>query len=171
VDLEVQVAAGADRVAGFADRADPLALQDPLTGMHRRRSRQVRVEVSAPLPLAVDQEVVAVQDRVVTATSDAAAGHRDQFGVAGGGDVEAFVDAAAVARGAEFTDTAPDPMRTADRKDVAVVRRAAVENRNAGRRGRRGQSEQNCEKCRAPQWCSITRSTMLYSFASSALMK
>lgn len=27
------------------------------------------------------------------------------------------------------------------------------------------------KKSAAPQWCSITRSTMLYSFASSALMK
>jgi hypothetical protein len=40
-------------------------------------------------------------------------------------------------------------------------------------RRRRGREEkQECEKKgRALQWCSITRSTMLYSFASSALMK
>ncbi len=63
-------------------------------------------------------------------------------------------------------------MRALDREDVAVVGDAAVpiggldlrrycENRNRGEE----------KKGAAPQWCSITRSTMLYSFASSALMK
>lgn len=54
MDLEVEVAAGADRIAGFADRSDPLALQDPVAAPHRRRPGQVGVEVAAALSLAVD---------------------------------------------------------------------------------------------------------------------
>jgi hypothetical protein len=39
---------------------------------------------------------------------------------------------------------------------------------NGTGRGDRGKENENEE---ALQWCSMTRSTMLYSFASSALMK
>ena len=66
----MQVATGADRVAGFADRADPLPLQDPLAAAQRRGPWQVGVEVAAPLPLTVKRQVVAVEDRVVAAARD-----------------------------------------------------------------------------------------------------
>jgi hypothetical protein len=82
------------------------------------------------------------------------------------------VDAAAVAGGAELADRAAFAVRALDREDVRVEGLAAV---GAGdlRRGRsnRGGKEDECEKGQALQWCSITRSTMLYSTASSALMK
>jgi hypothetical protein len=60
------------------------------------------------------------------------------------------------------------------REDVAVVRQAAIATADPGR-GRNGE-DRRCQREKeksggAPQWCSMTRSTMLYSFASSALMK
>jgi hypothetical protein len=63
-------------------------------------------------------------------------------------------------------------VRPLDREDVAVVGNAspAARDPSGGRGGeerRRGEEEDEG----ALQWCSITRSTMLYSFASSALMK
>ena len=74
--------------------------------------------------------------------------------------------------GAELADGAAGPVRALNREDVAVVGDAADGAGDAGR-GRRGQGEEKDEgeKGRALQWCSMTRSTMLYSFASSALMK
>jgi hypothetical protein len=132
----------------------------------------VGVEVAAPLAFAVDQQVVAVEDRVVGSAENAAVGDRDQRGLAGGDDVEALVGAAAVAGGAELPDRAAGPVRALDREDVAVVRSPADRAGDASR-GRRGQSEEKDEgeKGWALQWCSMTRSTMLYSTASSALMK
>jgi hypothetical protein len=58
VDLEVEVATDADRVAGLPHRADALPLPDPLALVHQRRSRQVGVDVAALLAFAVDQQVV-----------------------------------------------------------------------------------------------------------------
>jgi hypothetical protein len=172
VNLEVEVAADADRVAGLADGANPLALPDPLAPVDQRRPRQVGVEVAAPLAFAVDQQVIAVEDRVVADAKHTAVGDGDQLGLAGGDDVEALVGAATVARDAEFADGAADPVRALDREDVAVVGNAAGA---AGdmRRGRGGKGKQKgeSEKGRALQWCSMTRSTMLYATASSALMK
>ncbi|HEX4669990.1 MAG TPA: hypothetical protein VH275_08480 [Solirubrobacterales bacterium] len=132
----------------------------------------MRVEVAAPLAFAVDQQVVAVENRVVADAQDAAIGDGDQLGPAGGDDVEALVGAAAVARDAEFADGAADAVRALDREDVAVVGDAAGAADDA-RRGPGGQGEEKDEgeKGRAFQWCSMTRSTMLYSTASSALMK
>jgi hypothetical protein len=168
----MEVAADRDRVAGLADGADPLALPDALALSDRRRTRQVSVKVAAPLAFAVDQQVVAVEDRVVAAAQDAAVGDRDQLGLAGGDDVEALVGAAVAAGSAEFADGAADPVRALDRENVAVVGNGTDRARNAGG-GRSGQEDEKGEgeKGQALQWCSMTRSTMLYSTASSALMK
>jgi hypothetical protein len=172
VDLEVEVATDADRVAGLPHRADALPLPDPLALVHQRRSRQVGVEVAALLAFAVDQQVVAVEDGVVAGPQDPAIGDRDQLGPAGGDDVEALVDAAAAAGCAEFADGATGSVRALDREDVAVVGDGADRAGDAGRgRGGQGEEDDEGEKGRALQWCSMTRSTMLYSTASSALMK
>jgi hypothetical protein len=66
----------------------------------------------------------------------AAVTDRDQLGVAGRGDVEAFVDAAAAARGVVRPDRSARPVRTLDGKDVPVVRDAAVAARDLGLGGR-----------------------------------
>jgi hypothetical protein len=102
----------------------------------------------------------------------AAVGNGDQRGLAGGDDVEALVGATAVTAGAEFAHGAADPVRALDREDVAVIGGAADGTGDASRgRGGRGEEKGEGEKGRALQWCSMTRSTMLYSTASSALMK
>ncbi len=126
------------------------------------------------LTLAVDQEVVAVEDRVEPATADATAADRDQPGAARGDDVEPFVGPAAAARRPELADRPARPVRPQNREDVAAVFDAAGSRIRSRRRrrdeydkGRRDDEDPN----RAAQWCSITRSTRLYSFASSALMK
>jgi hypothetical protein len=172
VDLEVEVAADRDRVAGLADRADPLPLPDALALVDQRRPGHVGVEVAALLAFTVDQQVVAVEDRVIGGLEHAAVADRDQRGLAGGDDVEALVSAATAAGRAEFADRAADAVRPLDREDVAVERNPA-DGAGDARRGRGGQSEEGdeSEKGRALQWCSMTRSTMLYSTASSALMK
>jgi hypothetical protein len=126
VDLEVEVAADGAGVAGLADEADGLAGKDMVAAMDQGRSRHVGVEVAAVLPFAVDQQVVAVEDRVVAGAEDAAVADGDEWGAAGSEDVEAFVGAAAVAWGAEFTDRAAGSVRALDREDVAVVGDAAV---------------------------------------------
>jgi hypothetical protein len=172
VDLEVQVAAGADGVAGFADAADPLPLPDPLAPTDVRRTRHVGVEVGAALAFAVDQEIVAVEDRVITGTQDPAVAHRDQLGAAGGHDVEPFVDAPTVARRVVLADRATFAVRSLDREDMAVVGDAALAAGDASRgRSDQDEEEDESEKGVALQWCAMTRSTMLYSTASSALMK
>jgi hypothetical protein len=121
----------------------------------------------------VDHDVIAVEDRVVAGAQDAAAADRHQLGPTGGDDVETLVGAAAVAAGAEFADRAAGSVRALDGEDVAVVGDAAVATGDPGRRRCRqnGGEKDEGEKERALQWCSITRSTMLYSTASSALMK
>jgi len=84
------------------------------------------------------------------------------------------VDPPAVARGPEFADRPAFAVRPLDREDVLVVRETAVAAGDFGGGARRcrgnGQEDQG-EEGLALQWCSITRSTMLYAFASSALMK
>jgi hypothetical protein len=55
---------------------------------------------------------------------------------------------------------------------MAVEGGAAVATGDAGSGGgRQGDQQGEGEKDGALQWCSMTRSTMLYSTASSALMK
>lgn len=106
VDLEVEVTADRDRVAGLADEADRLPGPDTIACVDQRRAGHVGVEVAAVLAFAMDQQVVAVEDRVVAGPQDAAASDGDQRCVAGGDDVEALVGTTAVARGAEFADRA-----------------------------------------------------------------
>jgi hypothetical protein len=126
VDLEVEVAAEAAGVTGFADSADPLPLPHSVSSVDAGRARHVGVEVAAVLAFAVDQQVVAVEDRVVALLEDAAVAHRHQLGAAGRGDVEAFVDATSVARRVVVADRTPRPVRALDREDVTVVGDAAV---------------------------------------------
>jgi hypothetical protein len=172
VDLEVEVAADADRVTGLADGADALPLPDPVALLDRGRTWQVGVEVAAPLAFAVDQQVVAVENRVVAGAEDTPVADGDELGLTGGDDVEALVGATAVAAGAELADGTAGAVRALNREDVAVIG-SAPDGAGDASRGRDGQGKEKgeSEKGRALQWCSMTRSTMLYSTASSALMK
>jgi hypothetical protein len=166
------VAADRDRVAGLPHGADSLSCPDPVARLDQGRAGHVGVEVAAILAFAVNQQVVAVEDRVITATQDAAVTDGDQRRVAGGDDVEALVGAAAAARGTEFADRTARAVRALNREDVVVIGDGAVAGCDAGRSwSGEGREEEKSEKGRAFQWCSITRSTRLYSFASSALMK
>ncbi len=59
-----------------------------------------------------------------------------------------------------------------DREDVAEEGSASVAAADLGGGGRGvSREDEEGEEKRPLQWCSMTRSTMLYSFASSALMK
>lgn len=134
VDLEVEMAADGASVSGPADRADPLAGPDAIATVDRRRADHVGVEIAALLALAVDQQVVAVENRVVARPQHATSRDGNQGRATGGDDVEAFVGATAAARRAEFADRAARPIRPVDREDVAVERRRAIATGNAGRR-------------------------------------
>jgi hypothetical protein len=82
------------------------------------------------------------------------------------------VDTAAAAGGAELADGTAFGVRALEREDVRVEGNGAVVAGNLGRsRGGESRQKDEGEKGRALQWCSMTRSTMLYSTASSALMK
>jgi len=143
VDLEVEVAADGAGVAGLPHRADALAGVDALAAVDQGRSRHVGVEVRAVLAFAMDQQVVAVEDRVIAGPQDLAVTDRDQRRVAGGDDVEAFVGATAVAGGAEFADRAAGAVRALDREDVAVEGggTVAIENPRGGRSGEKREEE------------------------------
>jgi hypothetical protein len=132
----------------------------------------VGIEIAALLALAVDQQIVAVEDRVIAGAQDPTGRDSNQGRPAGGNDVETLVGATTIAGSAEFADRAPRPVWPIDREDVGVERRCAVAVGDSGRRRRdKNSKEDEAEKERTLQWCSMTRSTMLYSFASSALMK
>ncbi len=120
----------------------------------------------------MQQEVVAVENGIEAPAQDAAVANGDQLRSAGGDDVEPFVDATAAARRVVLADRPTRAVGALNREDVAVVRRPALLGGNASAGGC-GQSEKKSEgeKGGARQWCSMTRSTMLYSLASSALMK
>lgn len=141
----MQVAADRDRVAGLPHRADQLSRVDALAAMDQCRSGHVSVEVGAVLAFAVDQQVVAVEDRVVAGAQHFAVAHRDQRRVAGGDDVEAFVGTAAVAGSAEFADRAAGAVRTLNWEDVTVEGGGAVAIENP--RGYRGGRKCKEEKC------------------------
>jgi len=126
MDLEVQVAADRDRVAGIADEADGLAGVDTLTAMDQGRPRHVGIEVAPILAFTVDQHIVAVEDRVIAGPQHPAAPHRYQRRAAGGDDVEALVCATAAAGGAEFADRAAGAVGALDGEDVAVVGGGAI---------------------------------------------
>ena len=179
----MQHAADRPRVAGLADHGDPLPRPDPLPLVDERRHLQVREEVAAVLALTVDFQVVAVEDRVVAGPPNLAGDGRDDLDPAAGEDVEAFVDAAARARRAEFAYRAPFAVRALNREDVGEEGNAAVaaaervvrigcDGRGVGREEEKGDEGRALQRrALRAQWCSITRSTMWYSFASSALMK
>jgi hypothetical protein len=133
VDLEVEVTADGDRVAGLPHRSDRLAGPDSLALSNKGRAGHVGVEVAAVLAFAVDQQIVAVEDGVIAGLQYAAVADGDQFGPAGGDDVEALVGAAAVARGAEFADRATGAVLPLDREDVVVVGGRPVEAGDTGR--------------------------------------
>jgi len=72
------------------------------------------------LPFAVDQQIVAVEDRVVAGAQDPAVADGYERRAAGGDDVEALVGAAAAAGGTEFANCAAGAVRALDREDVAI---------------------------------------------------
>jgi hypothetical protein len=76
VDLEVEVAADRDCVAGLSHGADSLSRPDSVALADQGRAGHVGVEVAAVLGFAVDQQVVAVEDWVVAAAQDAAVADR-----------------------------------------------------------------------------------------------
>lgn len=126
VDLEVEVAADGAGVAGLADGADPLAGPDAVAAIDGRRAGQVGVEVAAPLGLAVDQQVVAVEDRVIAGAQHAPGRRRDERRPTGGDDVKALMSAPAAARDAELADVAAGPVGPSDREDVGEEFRPAA---------------------------------------------
>ncbi len=131
-NLEVKMAADADRVAGLPHRADPLAGVDAVSPLGQWRPGHVGVEVAAGLAFAVDQKVVAVEDWVVAAAQDLAVADRDQGRAAGGDDVEAFVPAATAAGGAELADVAAGAVAALDWENMAVIGEAATRGGDAG---------------------------------------
>lgn len=172
MDLEVEMTADGTGISGLADRANSLPGPDTIAALDRRQTDHVSVEVAALLALAVDQQVVAVEDRVIAHVQHKAGRDGNQGRAAGGDDVEAFVRPATAARGAEFADGAARPVRPVYGEDMRVELGPAGSSGGLGYRRRDKRSkEDEAEKERALQWCSMTRSTMLYSFASSALMK
>lgn len=171
-DLEVEVTADGAGVASLADATDMLAGPDALVTVSRGGADQVSVEVTSSLPLAVDQQVVAVEHRVIPGAQHAAGRDGDQRSAASSDDVEPFVGAAARPRSAEFTDVAAPPVRRLDREDVRLeLGGPVVDDRGDSRRSQGSEEQDETEEKKAAQWCSMTRSTMLYSFASSAVMK
>ncbi len=126
VYLEVEMATNADRVTGLPDCANALARIDALPAENERWSRHVSVEVAAPLPFSVDQQVVAIENRVIADSQHLAVTDSNQRCAAGGDYVEALVGAAAAARGTELAYVAASPVRPMDREDVVVVGDAAV---------------------------------------------
>jgi hypothetical protein len=145
VDLEVEVAADGDRVAGLPHRADGLAGVEALAAVDQCGAWHVGVEVGAVLAFAVDQQVVAVENRVVAGAQDLAVADGDQGRAAGSYDVEALVGATAAAGGAEFANVAAGAVRTVDGEDVVVVGDAAVGSGEAGTGwcGKRREEEKN----------------------------
>ena len=141
VDLEVEVAADRDCVAGLPHRTDSLSRPDSVALLDQGRAGHMGVEVGAILGFAVDQQVVAVEDWVVAGAQDAAVAYRYQRRVAGGDDVEALVAAAAAAWGAEFADVAARAVGALDREDVVVVGDSAVAGGDASR-GRCGEGRE-----------------------------
>lgn len=138
VDLEVEVAADSASVARLPHRADALAGPDTLAAVDESGPRHVGIEVAAVLAFAVDQQVVAVQGRVVAPAKDPSAAHRDQRRPTGSRDVEPFVPPSSIPRRPEFSNGPPRPMRPVHGEDVRVVLDAAVRTRE----GRGGEDEE-----------------------------
>jgi hypothetical protein len=132
MNLEVKVAADRQCVAGLAHRSQALPRVDAVGLPSQPGTTHVGVEVGAPLGFAVDEEVVPVQDGVVTAAEHPAAANRHQRRPTRRDDVESLVGAAAVARSAEFADVAAGPMGTLDREDMVVIGEPAVAGGDTG---------------------------------------
>jgi hypothetical protein len=83
------------------------------------------------------------------------------------------VEAAAAAGRAELADRAAFGVRRQDREGVGGEGGTAVVavRGNGKRKGGDEDGDGGRERGAAAQWCSMTRSTRLYSLASSALMK
>lgn len=126
VNLEVEVAADRDRVAGHTHGTDALAGVNAFASLDRRRSRHVGVEVAAPLPFPMDQQVVAVKDRVIACLEHLSVADRDEGCATSRDDVEALMGAAAAAGSTELAYIAADPVGALDGEDVVVVGEAAV---------------------------------------------
>jgi hypothetical protein len=94
------------------------------------------------LALPVDQQVVAIEHRVMAAAQHPAGAHRDQRRPAGSDDVEPFMRAPTAPWGSELADEAAGPVRPVNWEDVRVVAGAAV---GAGRGGRGGESGEGKE--------------------------
>src|SRR5262249_27352710 len=105
---------------------------DTFAAPHPGRSPHVGVEIAAILALAVDQEVVAVEDGIEAATKNDAGSNRHQPRSARGDDVKPFVRPAAIPRSPEFTDRAAGPVRAQDREDVAAVLETARSGSSGG---------------------------------------
>lgn len=122
----MEVATDGAGVAGLANCSDPLTGPDAIVPTNSGWANQVGVEVAARLALAVDQQVVAVEDRVIAGTQHAPRRRGDERRAAGGDDVKAFVAAPAAARSAELADVAAGPVRTLNWEDVVGERSGAV---------------------------------------------
>jgi hypothetical protein len=145
VDLKMEVAANADRIAGLPYCANALASVDALAAVNQYRAWHVGVKVGAVLAFTVDQQVVAVEDWVVARPQHLAVAYCDQRRAAGGDDVEALVGAAAAAGGAEFADVAASAVRALDGEDVVVIVEAAVAGNDLGGGGcGEGREEEEC---------------------------
>src|SRR3954447_7036909 len=114
------MAADGSSVARLADEAHGLTDVDQIPLLERGRVDHVCVPVLPPLPEAAEHDEVAVEARVVRALDDRPGDGRRQGCAAAGGDVEALVDAAAIARRAELADRAACPVGPANRVEVAV---------------------------------------------------
>ncbi len=115
----MQVAWRAGGVAGAADVTDDVARVDLVSLREGRGLHHVRIEVLAPLAEPADDDEVSVAPGIEGALDHRPRPHRSQRRPAAGGDVEALVDATAVASGAELADGTAGAVRPADREEVA----------------------------------------------------
>src|SRR5512133_605064 len=125
MDLEVEVATDGPSVAGLAHVPDDLTDVDELALSEGRGMDHVGVEVLAALAEALDDDEVAVEPRVVRALHHSARDRRCQRRIAGTGDVEALMGAAAIARRAELAHGPARPVRPPQGEEVAVELNAA----------------------------------------------
>lgn len=142
VDLEVEVAANRDRVAGLPHRAHQLTGVDAVRRCERGPDAACEHRNRSGPRLRHESASNCRRGPVVTSPQNLAIAHRHQGSAASGDDVEALVGATAVSRGAEFADRAAGAVRALDGEDVAVVGGATISKCNP-RRGRRGR---NCSE-------------------------
>src|SRR6266545_2053201 len=119
VDLEVEVAGRARGVAGAADMTDDVAWVDLVSLLERRWPDHVCVEILAALAEPADDDEIPVEAGIEGALDHRSRADRRLWRPAAGGEVEALVDAPAVASGAEPTDRAAGAVRPPDGEEVA----------------------------------------------------